>query len=81
MPGAVAQSGLRWVIILDTATSPRNPLLSEEEAARQLGVKPATLQIWRSTRRYSLAYVKVGRNVRYRQTDVDAFIEARRVAA
>jgi excisionase family DNA binding protein len=52
-------------------------LLSEAEAAAQLGVKKTTLQIWRSTKRYPLPYVKVGRLVRYRQSGLDAFIAAR----
>lgn len=54
----------------------REKLLSTEEAAEMLGVKEHTLRDWRSTKRYPLAYVKVGRNVRYRQEDIQAFIEA-----
>ena len=60
---------------------PRNPLLSEQEAAALLGVKPATLQVWRSTKRYPLEYVKVGRLVRYRQSALDSFMQARTVHA
>lgn len=57
-----------------------DPLLSEQQAAQMLGVKPATLQVWRSTKRYALAYIKVGRLVRYRQSAVQAFLVAREVA-
>ena len=58
---------------------PRDPLLSEAEAAELLNVKPATLSVWRCTRRYPLRYVKVGRYVRYRQSDIDAFLASRTV--
>lgn len=61
-------------------TAPADPLLSEQQAALMLGVKPSTLQVWRSTRRYALAYIKVGRLVRYRQSALQAFLAAREVA-
>ncbi len=61
--------------------TPKDPLLSEQQAAEVLGVKPATLQAWRSTKRYALAYVKVGRLVRYRQSALQAFLASREVAA
>lgn len=35
------------------------------------------MSTWRCTKRYPLPYVKVGRLVRYRETDVDAFEIAR----
>ena len=59
--------------------APRDPLLTESQAAEILGVKPASLQVWRSTKRYSLAYVKVGRLVRYRLSALNAFLAAREV--
>ena len=59
----------------------RDPLLTEEQAARYLGVKPASLQVWRSKRRYSIAYIKVGRLVRYRQSALDKFLASREIAA
>ena len=62
-------------------STPRDPLLSEQQVAQMLGVKPTTLQVWRSTRRYALDYVKVGRNVRYRTSAVNAFLDARTVSA
>ena len=61
--------------------SPRDALLSEIQVAERLGIKAATLQVWRSTRRYGLAYVKVGRTVRYRESAVQAFIDKRTIAA
>ena len=52
-------------------------LLNEEQAAEYLTVSPGTLAVWRSTGRYSLPFVKVGRRVRYRLSDLDAWLEAR----
>jgi excisionase family DNA binding protein len=51
--------------------------LSNQEAASYLGVKPETLDVWRSSGRYSLPFVKIGRRVFYRKSDLDSFIESR----
>ena len=56
-------------------------LLYEKEAAAILDVTVGTLQVWRSTKRYPLPYVKVGRNVRYPRSAVMRFIATRTVAA
>lgn len=56
-------------------------LLDEREAAAILNVSVGTLQVWRSTRRYPLAYTKIGRAVRYRRSAVLAFIASRTIAA
>ena len=52
-------------------------LLSPKEFAEILGVEAQTLNVWRCTGRYSLPYVKSGRLVRYKEKDVQAFIEGR----
>ncbi len=52
-------------------------LLTAEQVADILGVTGHTLAVWRSTGRYDLPYVKSGRLVRYRETDVTGFIERR----
>ena len=52
-------------------------LLTEREAAERLRVSPGTLTVWRSTRRYPLPFVRIGTAVRYRESDVEAFIESR----
>jgi excisionase family DNA binding protein len=52
-------------------------LMTPEEVAEILGVKPQTLSVWRSRGRYGLPYVKSGSLVRYREADVQAFIESR----
>lgn len=66
---------------MDNKSHPSDPLLSEQEAAAFLGVKPATLQVWRSSRRYALSYIKIGRLVRYRQSALVAFLSSREVTA
>lgn len=52
-------------------------LLTPEQTAERLGVLTKTLDVWRCTQRYALPYVKVGRLVRYRESDIEAFIESR----
>lgn len=62
-------------IIRQSATL--NDLLDEKQAATLLNVKPGTLSVWRSTGRYAIPFVKVGRSVRYRLSDLQAWIEGR----
>ena len=62
-------------IIRQSATL--NDLLDEKQAATVLNVKPGTLSVWRSTGRYSIPFVKVGRSVRYRLGDLNAWLESR----
>ena len=57
----------------------QSPLLPPKQAAAYLGVSLGTLEVWRCKKRYPLPYVKVGRLVKYRQSDLDAFLEARTV--
>ncbi len=52
-------------------------MLNAEEAADYIGLSKSTLAIWRSTGRYELPYVKVGRYVRYRRKDLQAFLDNR----
>lgn len=49
-------------------------LLTRREAASYLGVAEQTLAVWKCTGRRSLPFVKIGRLVRYRKADLDAFI-------
>ncbi len=56
-------------------------LVDEKRAAEILGVTPQTLAVWRCVGRYPLPYVKIGRCVRYRVEDLEAFVESRRVGA
>lgn len=52
-------------------------LLTPTETAHLLGVSVDTLAVWRCKKRYNLPYVKVGRSVKYREADVQKFIESR----
>ncbi len=52
--------------------------INEQQAAQALEVKPATLCNWRCTGRYNLPFVKTGRLVRYRTTDLAEWIAKRR---
>jgi excisionase family DNA binding protein len=52
-------------------------LLTREEAATYLGVRPQTLAMWHANGRYSLRCVKVGRLVRYRKADLDQWLASR----
>lgn len=52
-------------------------LLDEKAAAAVLDVSPGTLSVWRSTGRYALPFLKVGRKVRYRHGDLLKWLEAR----
>jgi excisionase family DNA binding protein len=54
-------------------------LLDEAAAAELLGIRPQTLAVWRSTGRYELPFVKVGRCVRYKRTDLAEFLRSRTV--
>lgn len=52
-------------------------LLNDKAAAALLDVAPGTLSVWRSTGRYALPFLKIGRKVRYRQADLIAWLESR----
>ena len=50
------------------ATKAVPEMLTIQEAAEYLGVKPQTLSVWRCTHRYDLPAVKIGRCLRYRKS-------------
>jgi excisionase family DNA binding protein len=52
-------------------------LLTPPEAAAYIGVTENTLSVWRCTGRYKIPFIKVGRLVRYRRSDLDAWLESR----
>lgn len=57
-------------------------LVKPKETARQLDVNEHTLAVWRCTGRYpELAYVRVGRHIRYTQVAIDAFIQSRTIGS
>ncbi len=59
-------------------TGDRRPLATIEEVAEFLGVPVKTLYAWRSRRLNTEGPrgLRVGRHVRYRWSDVDAWVEA-----
>ena len=58
-------------------TKLNNPLLNRKEAAEKLGVTEGTLAVWSCTKRYGLPFIKVGRLVKYRLADLEAFLDSR----
>ena len=55
-------------------------LLDEKDAAARLNISITTLRTWRSTKRYPLNYLKIGRCVRYRPSDIEAFMDSRTIS-
>lgn len=55
----------------------KDTLHDEKSAADFLGLEPGTLAVWRCNKRYNLPFVKMGRLVKYRESDLLAFIESR----
>lgn len=55
-------------------------LITQEEAAKLLSVKPSTLEAWRHHGRHAhtLPFVKLGRMVRYCRPDVEKFIAGKK---
>lgn len=53
--------------------------LTPIQAAEYLGVTVETLALWRCTKRYPIAYARIGRSIRYKRADLDAFIASRTV--
>jgi excisionase family DNA binding protein len=51
--------------------------MDTQTAANYLGLKPQTLSAWRCSGRYRLPFLKVGRKVLYKKTDIDAWIGSR----
>ncbi len=56
-----------------------DPLLTPPEAADYIGVAKNTLSIWRCVGRYDIPYIKSGRLVKYRKSELDAFLLRRTV--
>jgi predicted DNA-binding transcriptional regulator AlpA len=66
------------IIFNESISTNEDKLLTTEETAKILGLNPGTLSVWRSTGRYDLPFVKIGRHVKYLESDIYAFIEARK---
>ncbi len=55
----------------------QSELLNTEHAAALICVSHGTLSVWRSTGRYGIPFIKIGRKVRYRKSDLLAWLESR----
>jgi hypothetical protein len=56
----------------------RNEILfNREEAAKYLGVSPATLRTWGLTKPIRVPYRKLGRRCQYLKEDLDKYIKLR----
>ena len=62
---------------LQSIVQSNGELLDDITAAAVLDVSPGTLSVWRSTGRYALPFLKVGRKVRYRRADLLAWLDKR----
>lgn len=60
---------------------PLSPLLDDRQLAEILGVSPKTLANWRCSKRLNIPYIKLSRAVRYRRSDVDAYLNKRTVTS
>ena len=58
---------------LQSLIADNSDLLDCEAAAGLLDVTPGTLSVWRTTGRYGLPFVKIGRKVRYRRAFCKTF--------
>ncbi len=56
-----------------------NSQFSTIDAADYLGITPGTLNVWRCTKRHQIPYIKVGRLVKYRKSDLDKWLESRTI--
>jgi predicted DNA-binding transcriptional regulator AlpA len=52
----------------------RDKLLTEKEASEMLSLSPITLRHWRHTESSQLRWVKLGGAVRYKESEIQAFI-------
>jgi len=49
-------------------------LLTTTEVAETWGFEPQTLRKWRCTGRGDLNFVRIGKSIRYRQSDIEAYL-------
>lgn len=61
----------------DLSALPPSALLTTAEAAAALGLAAETLSNWRCHGRYALPYVRAGRLIRYRVSDLLAWLDRR----
>ncbi len=59
---------------MQTLQHPTKELLTTSEAASYLSITASTLINWRHTKRVEVPFVRIGHAVRYRRSDLDAFL-------
>lgn len=65
---------------MSTVVSHQPPeMLTRREAAAYLGLQPITLSAWASTGRENLPYLRMGRSIRYRRSDLEKWLIAHTV--
>lgn len=57
-------------------TQSKNKLLTTEEAAALVGLSPETLANHRTSGKSGLKFLRLGRSVRYRQSDLEAWLDS-----
>lgn len=65
----------RGQAMLKVIDVPADPLLLPEETAEMLRVETPTLATWRSKKSSCLPFLKIGRLIRYRRSDVLAYLD------
>jgi len=60
--------------LINSDFSQGSPLFTVEQAAEYLTLSKSTLDIWRITGGRGLPFVKLGRAVRYRKSDLDKYL-------
>lgn len=58
----------------------KKELYSTKEAAMYLGITEQTMRDWRRLGTYQIPTVRIGRLCKYAKTDLDAFIQERRIS-
>lgn len=69
----------QWAVLHrseENSVSNPSQLENQDQAAAYLGLSPRTLECWRLTGAGPV-YIKVGRRVRYRRSDLEAWLDAR----
>jgi len=54
-------------------------MLTRQEAAKILGIKPNTFNLWRSQGKPHPIYYKINGVVRFKESDLNSFIESNRI--
>jgi len=57
------------------ASTTYDELFTTKRAAKYLGFETNTLAVWRSNGRHNLKFVRIGRSVRYRKSELDRFLD------